>query len=149
MTLIKLTIGFLLTPLCFHLCMADETSAATTSINSREFIFTSGSSEPVTQQQSFCLPRGEQLIRVINVNNQSSNVHAEAHVQGDLSSNCASIVANLPATNKICTSIPAPTWTNPGRTNQLCNSIPSTFQFSVQYESKVVNPEAIPPQNQR
>jgi hypothetical protein len=116
-------------------------------IRSRPFSFVSTSPSPAPKTDQFCLPRGEQLVEVLRVDPGNSNAPSDVNVKGDVTSNCIEISLTLPPARQICTSIPAPTFSNPTRSSQLCTNIPTQLTFTVDYQVRNVEGNVVPPPN--
>lgn len=104
--------------------------------NSKQFSFTATSLGSQKREDEFCLPRDEQLVRVLRVNVNDSNSRSNVNVQGDIGSNCIKVSVMIPPARQICTSVPAPTFLSPSQTRELCQAIPSELAFTVDYESQ-------------
>ena len=133
-----------------HPTKADETNSAATLqpiVRAQLFEFTSASASPTSKETTFCLPRGEQLIRVLSANVANSNARAEVNVKGDIEANCIILNVVVPPATDICTDVPAPRWDRPSNTRKLCTSVASRIALNVQYESKNVDINAIPSTN--
>jgi hypothetical protein len=108
----------------------------TVTIESKPFSYSWRSATAQQRSESFCLPRGKQLVKVIGVNAADSNTKADISVNGDASTNCVNLDIMLPPAPRVCAKVPAPTWLNPGRFNDLCSEVPASLSFSVQYETR-------------
>jgi hypothetical protein len=104
-------------------------------VRSRDFSFTNTDTTQSKQSTVFCLPRTEQLVKVLNVVTQQSNSASQVHVTGDTAANCINIDVTMPPIFHACTNIPSPTLLNPGRQHQFCEpGAPNALNFSVQYQ---------------
>jgi hypothetical protein len=115
-----------------------NSTAAPIVVNTKSFSFAATDAVPEVKQDSFCLPRGEQLIKVTRAYSTSSNAAAAVNVSGDSTTNCINFSVNLPAAQQLCTAIPAPSLSEPGRATQICNTVPTVLNFVVEYQSQTV-----------
>jgi hypothetical protein len=90
-----------------------------------------------TRTSTFCLPKTEELVKVIGVITQQSNAASKINVDGDLSTNCITVEAILPPAPQRCYAAPAPTFSEPSRIANKCITVsPTILNFVVQYQSR-------------
>lgn len=104
--------------------------------NSKLFSFNTSSTSAQTNQQTFCLPRGEQLIKVTGAHSVNSNATSNVNVVGDVATNCINLTVNLPAAKPLCLPIPAPNLFQPNQSKELCKTVPIVLDFVVEYQSR-------------
>lgn len=104
----------------------------------KEFAFTSGSTDAATRTERFCLSRDENLIEVKRVSVAESNTPASVDVKPDPSANCFDVVVQLPPATNVCTEIPKiknallATVT----VERQCASVPTIINFAVTYSTR-------------
>ncbi len=107
-----------------------------TPVKSVPFSFTNAATTSAVKQDRFCLPRGEQLVKVLQARTVSSNAASHVDVNGDTAANCIVVSATLPAARSLCVTVPAPTWSEPGKTKQVCNNVATVLSIVVDYQTR-------------
>jgi hypothetical protein len=126
----------LVLPLASNVAYADSTTVSlpVDVVQSRVISFQSNSDQPgLRQEQTFCLPREQQLVKVVNWNVIRSNSDSTIDIKSDPASNCIYVSATISPDSKICTKIPSPTFLEPFRVQDYCTSIPTELQISINY----------------
>jgi hypothetical protein len=106
-----------------------------TADQSREFSFVSSIPNNPYNTQSFCLPSGQQLIKVTN-SDAKANTPAHISIVGDVDRNCINVNATWTAPNPVCRDVPEVKWGAIFPTveqNKRCTDVPTTISLTVNY----------------